>query len=110
MTHCESHNHDYGHSMHHHCGCESKGHMFKEEEHCHCGGAEKLLHIADEAWKEVLKDKIKAKIIEHKGSHMDRLAEAIAKANGERWKHKISAKTNYHEFKESLRELFSSCE
>lgn len=105
---CGAHMHDYnqegqcscgcGHGEHHH-GCEGK---------CHC--AEKFLEIADEAWKEVLKEKIKAKIIAKKGEHMEKLAEIIAMANGEKWKHKISAKTKCNEFKDSLKEFFSSCE
>lgn len=84
-----------------HCGCH--------KEHCHC--LEKFLAIADEAWTEVLKEKIKTKILEHKGEKIEELAKIIAKANGERWKNKITAKTKRHEFKDSLKEYFSSsCE
>lgn len=89
------------------CGCGSH-HHHHEGEGCHC--AEKFLEIADEAWKEVLKEKIKAQIIAHKGEHLDKLAELIAKANGARWKHKISSKTKTNEFKDALKELFSTCE
>lgn len=90
------------------CGCGFGSHHHHGEEGCHC--TDKFLEIADEAWMEVLKEKIKAKIIAHKGEHMDKLAGIIAKANGERWKNKISAKTNGNEFKDSLKEFFSSCE
>lgn len=92
------------------CGCGSKihSHHYGSEEGCHC--AEKFLEIADEAWKEVLKEKIKAKIIAKKGEDIEKLAEIIAKANGEKWKHKISAKTKCNEFKDSLKEFFSSCD
>lgn len=82
------------------CGCSK----------CNCGCVEKFLKIADEAWAEVLKEKIKEKILYCKGEHMDKLAEMVAKANGEKWKNKISLKTKSHEFKENLREFFSSCE
>lgn len=91
------------------CGCGCGSHHHHEDEHgCHC--LEKMFDIADEAWKEVLKEKIKEKIIAHKGEHMNKLAEIIAKANGERWKNKISSKNIKHEFKDSLKEFFSSCE
>lgn len=86
------------------CGCGARTH--NSEEGCNC--AEKFLYLADEAWKEVLKDKIKAKIIAKKGDHMEKLAEIIAIANGEKWKHKISAKTKSHDFKDKLKDYFSS--
>lgn len=90
------------------CGCGSHHHHHNDSEGCKC--TEKFLEIADEAWREILKDKIKSKILSHKGDHMDKLAEMIAKANGERWKNKISAKTKSNEFKEGLKEFFSSCD
>lgn len=91
------------------CGCGSHHHHHDTEGGCHC--AEKFLAIADEAWKEVLKEKIKNKILTHKGEHMERLAEIIATANGEKWKHIISAKTKCNNFKDTLKDFFtSSCE
>lgn len=91
------------------CGCGCGSHARPQNEgHCHC--AEKFLEIADEAWKEVLKEKIKAKIISKKGEHIEKLAEMIAIANGEKWKHKIAAKMKCNEFKEGLKDFFSSCE
>ena len=107
-----------GENMHYHgdghcscgcgCGCGSQHHHHDNEEGCNC--TEKFLEIADEAWREVLKEKIKSKIHEHKGEHLDKLAEMIAKANGAKWKNKISAKTNCNEFKENLKNFFSSCD
>lgn len=89
------------------CGCGCGEHS-EDGGHCHC--AQKFLKIADEAWVEVLKDKIKTKILAHKGEHMDKLAEIIASANGEKWKYLISAKTKGHEFKDKLKEFMSSCD
>jgi hypothetical protein len=108
FTHMHEHQHEenYGCGCGCGCGCGSQHHH--HEEGCKC--AEKFLEIADEAWKEVLKEKIKAKILTHKGEHMEKLAEIIAKANGEKWKHIISAKTKSNEFKDSLKEFLSSCE
>jgi len=97
----------------HECSCGCGAHMsMHSEEGCGCGCncSEKFLKLADEAWMEVLKEKIKSKIMNYKGEHMEQLAEIIAKANGERWKNKISSKMKGHEFKESLKEFFSSCE
>lgn len=85
------------------CGCGSS--HDGGEGHCNC--AEKFLEIADEAWVEVLKDKIKSKIIAHKGEDMDKLAEIIAKANGKKWCNIIASKTNCREFKEHLKDFFT---
>jgi ribulose kinase len=107
--HCSSNFHEHSHEHEHKscsCGCTPKIHS--HEEGCNC--AEKFLALADDAWKEVLKEKIKAKIIAKKGEHIEKLAEIIACANGERWKHIISAKTKCNEFKSNLKDYFSSCE
>ena len=93
------------------CGCGSKGHDHHHHDgdgQCHC--AEKFLAIADEAWKEVLKEKIKDKIIAKKEEHIEKLAEIVATANGEKWKHKISEKMKCNEFKDNLKDFFSSCD
>lgn len=108
---CHSNNYEHSHEGSCTCGCGGHGHHHYHdhgEEGCKC--AEKFLEIADEAWKEVLKEKIKAKIIAKKGEHIEKLAEIIAMANGQKWKSKISAKKNCHEFKDSLKEFFSSCD
>lgn len=89
------------------CQCGTKHHSHEMEGSCCC--AEKLLGIADEAWREVLKEKIKAKIIMKKGEHLDHLADLVATVNGEKWKHKIAAKLKCDEYKDKLKELFSSC-
>lgn len=92
------------------CGCGSKIHIHEHEaeKSCHC--AEMFLHIADEAWKEVLKEKIKDKIIAQKGEHIEKLAELIATANGEKWKHIMTAKAKCNQFKDTLKEFLSSYE
>lgn len=90
------------------CQCCGQKHHSKDiEGSCCC--AEKFLEIADEAWKEALKEKIKHKILSVKGEHLDKLAELIAMTNGEKWKHKISARLKCDEYKDKLKELFSSC-
>lgn len=105
---CGAHTHEYQQEGTCSCGCGKKFHIHDSEGGCNC--AEKFLAIADEAWKEVLKEKIKARILTHKGEHMEKLAEIIATANGEKWKHIISAKTKCNNFKDHLKEFFTSCE
>lgn len=107
-----------GSNMHHHhyssggscscgcgCGCNSKNH---EEGKCQC--VEKFLELADEAWKELLIEKIKSKMLAKKGEHIEKLAEIVATANGEKWKHKMGSKANMNDFKDKLREFLSSHE
>lgn len=106
--HMHGHTHEGGCSCGCGCGCGSDSHHHHSEGGCNC--AEKFLEIADEAWKEVLKERIKAKILTHKGEHIEKLAEMVAKANGEKWKNKIAAKTNCNEFKENLKQYFTSCD
>ena len=90
-----------------HCKpCGEEGHMPHVEEHCHC--KEKFLKFADEAWAELLKDKIKANIEKEHGEHITKLAEIVSKANGEKWKHKISIKVKKEEYENSLKEFFAS--
>ena len=106
------------HEHHHHegdcgcgCGCGTHHHHHHHGEEgggCHC--TDKFLELADEAWAEVLKEKIKSQIIAHKSEHLDKLAELVAKANGEKWKYKISAKMKGSEFKDDLKDFFSSCD
>lgn len=91
----------------HSCSCGQKHHPHDIEGSCCC--AEKFLNLADEAWKEVLKEKIKAKILAKKGEHLEELAELIATINGEKWKHRISARLKCDEYKDKLKEFFSSC-
>lgn len=82
---------------HHHCGCECHTH--------HCKYSDDLLGLADEAWMEVVKDKIKEEIIQHSGKHISNLAKIVAEANHARWNYKLSEKKNQEEYEEQLRSL-----
>lgn len=91
------------------CGCGVKHHSRDMEGSCNC--AEKFLEVADQAWIEVLKEKIKDKILQKKGEHIDKLAEIIATTNGEKWKHRIEARMACDKYKDTLKEFFTSgCE
>lgn len=107
---CGSNMHEHHHSggsCHCGCGCGC-GSKHNEDGKCNC--AENFLELADIAWKELMIEKIKAKMIAKKGEHIEKLAEIIATANGEKWKHKIGSKVNINDFKDKLKEFMSSCE
>jgi len=98
---------------------------YNEENYCNCGKnckcgekylksylesnsthEEKFLQLADEAWMELLKEKVKSKIEKNQGENLDKLAEIITQANKAKWKQKLSAEYNSEEFKNSLKDFF----
>lgn len=85
------------------CGCCSKG---EDKKSC-CDAASKFLDLADCAWKEVLKEKIKEHI-KANATHMDELARLIAEANHEIWQKKMEDKNKNccGSFEEKLEEFF----
>jgi len=118
-----SNHHDHHGHHHHHdscgccddsCTCPCHEEVCAEEEEC-CS-AESLLAIADCAWAEVLKEKIKDHIRSN-DKKIDQLAKIVAEANHKRWKHKMQKDlccSEYEEccedFEEQLCMLFSSCD
>ncbi len=66
--------------------------------------------MADEAWMEVLHDKIKAQILATSGSHLDKLAKIVADANKERWQHKLGKQKSCDDYKEKVSNFFESHE
>ena len=102
---CSEHHH---HHHHEHCSAE-KGHEHhhdKEEEDCDM--PEKLLCLADEAWKELLKEKITEEIRATSGEKINKLAKVIVQANKAKWENKIAAKKHCHEYQENLKQVFCS--
>jgi len=106
---------------HEHChegSCSSGAHHHHHDHSCCCGEgcccqkhqekdfAAELLDLADEAWMEVLKEKIKEQIIKNNGDHLDALAKLVSETNNARWKNKIGKKNSCHEFKAKLDDLF----
>lgn len=81
------------------CGCSS----------CHCSChqqgkyADQLLHLADEAWMEILKEKIKEEIRLNAGEQMTQLAKLVSAANHARWKDKMQGKKDYEDFECQLK-------
>ena len=102
----EQFSHDESCKCGEHCQCGDKIKQYHHEEHCHC--EEKFLKLADEAWMEILKEKIKAEVEKEQGESLGKLAEIIAKTNCEKWKHKIMIKSKCEDYKNTLKEFFAS--
>ena len=102
-THCQTQGHPSEQASGH---CESKQKPTGDE-NCHM--PERLLELADEAWAEVVKDKIKAKILAKSGDKLDKLAELVAETNGKKWQQKLTAKQNCSDYRQSLMQLLSGC-
>jgi hypothetical protein len=64
------------------------------------------LEIADEAWMEILKDKIKEQILSSSGAHLDELAKIVSESNRDRWKHKIATNAVVNEYREKFSSFF----
>jgi hypothetical protein len=91
---CGSESHRHGHS---HCGCSCHSctccSHHEHEEGC---DSERLLAIADMAWVEVLKDKIKQNILtsDHR---IDEIAKIVAETNRDFWRLEMAqASTEEH--------------
>lgn len=84
--------------------CSTGASHGKEQE---CNMHEKLLCLADEAWKEVLKEKIKQEIEKSSGAKLSQLAKVVAEANGRKWAFMIQGKKACDDFKTQVRNLLS---
>lgn len=85
--------------------CDEQSHKAGSE--C-CDMPEKLLCLADEAWKEVLKDKIKAEIEKSSGAKLDALAKLVADANHRKWTYLIEGKQQCDQFKDQVKDVLLS--
>jgi hypothetical protein len=77
------------------CGCHHKSHKHSDE----------LLALADEAWMELLKEKIKEEINKYSSQHIEEIASLVAKSNHARWKCKMEEKKNHHLFEDELQNI-----
>jgi hypothetical protein len=116
---CGTHSHDVsGCCSSNSCGCQcgcgtscscnsSHSSCCSEQDH-----AQKFLALADAAWMEVLKEKMKEHI--RSNDHMiEKLAQAICQANQEKWETKMAKKKVKANFEEKLKEIFccdSNCQ
>jgi hypothetical protein len=95
--------HFHSHSKEHctcccHQGCACSCH--KKQKY-----TDQLFKLADEAWMEVLKEKIKDEIRQKAGDHLSQLAQLTANSNQKRWKDELDEKKNLEEFDASLKNL-----
>lgn len=81
------------------CGCQ---------EHSSCDKGKAFLDLADEAWMEVLKEKIKEHIRAN-DKHIQELAVIVSEANHARWKRKMEKEKCSQSYEEKLADLFCSC-
>lgn len=90
------------------CGCSCHKESTAE---CSSGSfAQTLLALADEAWMEVLKDKIKDEIIKNSGTNLTELARLVSSTNHKRWGAKMHAKQCCHDFDAQLKQVMgASC-
>ena len=107
--------------MHHHChnkecsACSSNGHHHESCCKCHDhhhhdgeheGFAKQLLELADEAWMELLHEKVKKRIEATNGAKLDQLAQIVADANNARWQSKLAKEKGCEEFEEKVANFF----
>lgn len=115
MANRRNHHH---HHHHHHDSCCSEVECHEccddvceahEHHHHHEEGsfAHELLEMADEAWMEVLKEKIKEHIVKAHGKNLDKLAQLVSESNAERWKSKLALQKNHGEYLEKIAHFFS---
>ena len=72
-----------------------------------CDMPEKLLALADAAWCELLKEKIKKEIEASCGEQLNKVAKLVAETNKAKWSAKISAKQHCQEYRANLVSLFT---
>lgn len=101
------------------CACQSKSCTCSCHQNHVCGAhlpnedcgdkAHQLLAVADMAWLEVLKEKIKEyiKANDHK---IDEIAKIVAEANCERWKQKMAKEKCCASYEDKLNQLFCECD
>lgn len=82
--------------QHHHTHEHHEGHFSDE-----------LLALADEAWMEVVKEKIKKQIEETTGAHLDKLAQLVSTANHQKWNSKLALMKAKEEYEAKLSDYFS---
>lgn len=88
--------------------CDSSAQSASHEAQEHCDMPDKLLQLADQAWMELLKEKIKKEIEASCGEQMNKVAKLVSETNKAKWSHKMAAKQGCHEYRHNLMSLFSS--
>ncbi len=107
MTHHHHHHHgDECCSEHECCHEESCEHHHHHAHEHHDDFAHQLLDMADEAWMELLKEKVKEQIKTSSGAQLDQLAKLVSEANHVRWKHKMGLQKDAQTYQDKLSAFF----
>lgn len=85
------------------CGCHNCNCCGQQQQHGKY--ADELLHLADEAWMCLLKEKIKEEIRLNAGEQLTQLAKLVSQANHARWKDKMQGKKDYEDFECQLKSI-----
>lgn len=109
------------HHHHHHseeCCGSSQGcapHECADKSCCHehhkegeCDFAEILLDLADEAWMDLLREKIMKEIEASCGQKLNQLAKMVAETNNARWHAKIAKKKACADFRQNIKKFFEA--
>ncbi|MFH2021643.1 MAG: hypothetical protein ABIJ34_09635 [archaeon] len=95
------------------CGgdCESGNneHGCCEDEHSHEHSHEMsmgimMMQLADDAWSELMMEKMKAELEKTKGAKMNKVAKIAVEAASKNWEKKMMDKAGWMEFEEKLKE------
>lgn len=89
--------------------CEPTASQGSNQDDCCSDMPEKLLHLADEAWMEVLKDKIKKEIIATDGGKkIDEIAKLVVETNCAKWQNMIAGRKQCEEYSDNLKKIMTS--
>jgi hypothetical protein len=88
------------------CSTQAQCSTPQVQEEC-CDMPEKLLALADAAWAELVKEKIKKEIEASCGEKLNKLAKLVAETNKAKWSAKIAAKQGCNEYREGLFKFFT---
>lgn len=88
--------------------CDTKACCGEDKHKGCCDHAKKLLCLADQAWMEVLKEKMKQHIMQN-DTKIDEIARVVSEANHERWQQKMAKHENCAKYEDKLKSLFGDC-
>ena len=96
------------------CGCESEKERCCESNYCEMSG--ELVCMADEAWSELMVEKLKARWEKERGENMEKVADLIIAHSMEVWKLRMEKqdikaeleKEKIDKFREELGKIFMS--
>lgn len=96
------------------CSCSCHGEQAQNRsKECHqehdecCALPKQLLDLADKAWMELLKEKIKTKINAASGDTLDKLAQLLTEVNHERWAEIFASKKHCEDYKKRICDFFN---